>query len=259
MKLYEKLKSKFAPDKKKLYDSLKFSWKVMSESEPYYSVDTLEQYKLENLDDEKIHQFYFSENSRFCTEYVQKKLRELSKAPLESYTEKRGCDFGCGVGRNSVHLAPYFKEFVGLDISKSYVEIASEICKKLNIPQAQFYNSNESVTQFGNFDFIFSVITLQHIPPPLMKNYIAQLLSKLNPKGIAFLHFPVSAEGYKFLEKKFLIDSSEKATWHMHVLSEKDARKIIKRERCRVLQIDKEEDFCHGKWESAMFIVEKEG
>lgn len=258
MKLFHKIKSKILPNKEKLYDSLERAWDIMGEKEPFYSVITNEEFKSENLSSEVIDQFYSSASAQANTQYVAEKLKDLKALSLKDFHDKRALDFGCGVGRNALHLAPHFKTLVGLDISEKHLMRAREICEKKGILNTEFYKSTHEITSFGKFDFIFSVITLQHIPPPLMKQYIHQLLSMLNPKGLAFLQFPIEAEGYKFLENKFITEKGNEKHWDMHILPENEARKIISKEDCTLLEIDLTAgNQCGGKWKGAYFIIEK--
>lgn len=257
MRLYQKIKSQIAPNKKKLYDSLEKSWKHMGENDPFYSVITNNQFKSENVSEEVLENFYFGTGSKQLCDFVNEQLKALKGKSLEDFKELRGLDFGCGVGRNSIHLAPYFKELVGLDISEGVLLKAREICQKQNIKNIDFYKSNDQITTFGKFDFIFSVITLQHIPPPLMKDYIHQLLSMLNPKGFAFLQLPIAAHGYRFLEKQHLEKEKKERSWNMHILPEKVVRKVISKENCTLLNLDLDFDVCGGKWKSAFFTIEK--
>lgn len=258
MKLYHKIKSKIAPNKEKLYDSLERAWDIMGEKEPFFSVITADEFKSENLSPEVIDQFYSSGGAKANTQYVEQKLKSLKGLSFKDFQDKRALDFGCGVGRNALHLAPHFRALVGLDISEKHLMRAREICERKGISNTEFYKSNDQITSFGKFDLIFSVITLQHIPPPLMKQYIHQLLSMLNPKGLAFLHFPIEAEGYKFLENKFITEKGNEKHWDMHVLPAKEARKIILKEGCTLLELDlAASNQCGGKWKSAYFIIEK--
>jgi hypothetical protein len=43
---------------------------------------------------------------------------------------------------------------------------------------------------------VFSVITLQHNPPPIMAWLLSQLLGCLNPGGVAYLQIPSYRSGY---------------------------------------------------------------
>jgi ubiquinone/menaquinone biosynthesis C-methylase UbiE len=77
----------------------------------------------------------------------------------------RALDFGCGVGRLTQPLSNYFAEVSGVDISKHMLERA----RKYDVTgRCKFQlNEQDDLILFPNdsFDFILSLITLQHIEP----------------------------------------------------------------------------------------------
>src|SRR5205807_547797 len=74
----------------------------------------------------------------------------------------RALDFGCGVGRLSRALRPYFSEVFGIDISEQMIALA-----KNATPAVKFLvNRAEHLRTFQDsfFDFVYSNIVLQHQP-----------------------------------------------------------------------------------------------
>lgn len=256
MKLLKKIRWALFPKEEELVNTLQNTWDNFGEHDPFYSVITYEKYKDKHLTDELIDEFYSNPNAEGCTLYVERKLKELKQHGLESFKHKTGLDFGCGVGRNIVHLAPHFKKMVGLDISAKHLDYARKACKKRNLDNVIFFKSNQDIEPFGKFDFIFTVITLQHIPPPLMKKYIEQLLNMLNHNGIAFIHLPVDRAGYKYNEEK-CIQQGKVLSWQMHLLPIQQMNRIINRSNCTLLEFDNTADHCGKDWENGFFIIEK--
>lgn len=108
-------------------------------------------------------------------------------APLLRPRERRlALDFGCGVGRLTRALAGRYAKVIGVDISPSMLEQARVL--NAHIPNADFVENAQSHLGFlgdGCVDFIYSTITLHHIPPPLQRAYIAEFLRVLATDGIA--------------------------------------------------------------------------
>jgi SAM-dependent methyltransferase len=95
-------------------------------------------------------------------------------------------DFGCGVGRLTQALADYFDHAVGVDISSSMVE-AAERFNAHGRRVRYVVNDQAHLEQFGDasFDFIYSNITLQHVPPAPALAYVREFVRILRPGGLA--------------------------------------------------------------------------
>jgi SAM-dependent methyltransferase len=100
-------------------------------------------------------------------------------------------DFGCGVGRLTQALASRFDRVLGLDVAASMIELAkSHDQSGGNVT----YRVNQSPRLEGvadaSFDFIYTNIVLQHIPPDLSAGYIAEFARTLRPAGVAVFQVP---------------------------------------------------------------------
>jgi SAM-dependent methyltransferase len=116
-------------------------------------------------------------------------------APLARPRQRRvAVDFGCGVGRLSRALAARYAEVIGVDISPSMLDQARAL--NANIANLRFVENSRSRLEFladGSVDFIYSMITLHHMPPVLQRGYIAEFLRVLSADGIAVFQI---ASGY---------------------------------------------------------------
>jgi ubiquinone/menaquinone biosynthesis C-methylase UbiE len=100
-------------------------------------------------------------------------------------------DFGCGVGRLTQALAEHFENVTGVDIAESMVEKAREHNKHGDRVQYRAnWVENLSIFPDASFDFIYCSITLQHIPPPANRRYVAEFMRLLRPDGIALFQVP---------------------------------------------------------------------
>ena len=103
----------------------------------------------------------------------------------------RALDFGCGVGRLTQPLAQHFEQVYGVDISASMIEQARDYnqhggrCKYV-------VNQTDDLRIFPDehFDFIYSNITLQHMPPRYSRRYIAEFMRVLAPGGALLFQIP---------------------------------------------------------------------
>jgi len=110
--------------------------------------------------------------------------------------KKYALDFGCGVGRLTKALASHFDRVCGVDISPAMIQHA----RNYQGPDSRsLYLVNETgdLRQFaaGEFDFIYSSITLQHMPARFARNYIAEFLRVLNRDGLLLFQLPSRRKG----------------------------------------------------------------
>ncbi len=103
----------------------------------------------------------------------------------------RALDFGCGVGRVTQALAPYFDRVDGVDIAPSMIRLANQ--HNHHGDRCQYHeNTSPDLTLFdaSTFDFVYSRIVLMHVPPRLTKRYLAEFSRILRPGGVAVIHVP---------------------------------------------------------------------
>jgi SAM-dependent methyltransferase len=93
-------------------------------------------------------------------------------------------DFGCGLGRLSQALAVHFAAVTGVDVAHSMVEGAQA---RNAFPDRVSYIVNTAPTlpfDDASFDFAYSNLVLQHVPPPGAERYISELVRVLRPGGV---------------------------------------------------------------------------
>jgi hypothetical protein len=92
------------------------------------------------------------------------------------------------------------------------------------------------------FDYFYSVMVLQHNPPPLINKILELIFGKLRDGGFAYFQIPVAARRrYEFNIEDYLKRSeSDKATMEMHILPQRQLFGLLERSGLRVLdfQID---------------------
>ncbi len=112
----------------------------------------------------------------------------LAYAASAGITIARGdaFDFGCGVGRLTQALADHFARVTGVDISSTMIEEArrhnrhgDRVTYRVNdVPDLAAFAD-------ASFDFVYSNITLQHVPPEPALAYIREFVRIVRPGGTA--------------------------------------------------------------------------
>jgi SAM-dependent methyltransferase len=160
-------------------------WIELGEHDPYFGVITADGYRGPQLPAETLDRF-FSTGRR----HVDKLWRLLDERIGLNPRPGRALDFGCGVGRVTLALAEHCGHVVGLDVSPAMLERAREHAGRLGAGNVSFAVSDDSLGGIdGRFDLVHSYIVFQHIPPARGLEIAGRMLGRLNPDGLAALHF----------------------------------------------------------------------
>lgn len=103
----------------------------------------------------------------------------------------RALDFGCGVGRLTRCLLPHFDDVVGLDVSSEMVELGQKLnpdADRLSLLAGS--DPDLRALEGQSFDFVLSLITLQHIPRRFQMRYLRSLIRVTKAGGLLFLQLP---------------------------------------------------------------------
>jgi SAM-dependent methyltransferase len=102
---------------------------------------------------------------------------------------RRILEIAPGFGRWTQYLIPACDEFVGIDLSAKCVDACR--ARFGTVRHARFFaNDGYSLAAApdASFDLIFSFDSLVHAEVDVMASYVPQVLRKLAPSGVAFLH-----------------------------------------------------------------------
>ncbi len=123
---------------------------------------------------------------------VSRMLAELSGVGVEVRFSGRALDFGCGVGRLSRALARRFAAVTGVDVSAVMIERAR--AENAQLKNVDFF-ALESLAALeqrahSKIDFVYSLMTLQHVPPQLAESTLVTLARTLAPGGALWVQVP---------------------------------------------------------------------
>lgn len=104
-------------------------------------------------------------------------------------------DFGCGVGRLTQALARHFARVTGGDISADMLKLARQYNRHGDRVD-YVLNTRDDLSQLadGSFDFVYSIITLQHMEPVYARRYIAEFVRVAAPGGVILFQIPAVSE-----------------------------------------------------------------
>jgi len=116
--------------------------------------------------------------------------KELIRIVKQKKIEKcKVLDIGCGAGTNSVFLAKYGFDVMGIDISSTAIKIAKQRAKEARV-KVKFLVENAYSLKFvkNSFGFIFDRGCFHHIPIEYRDIYVKQNHTLLRNKGKYYLH-----------------------------------------------------------------------
>jgi len=221
-------------DLQELFSHIQKVWEQFGETEPYWSVATAEQFKSSQIQASTRKIFYDSGEHE-----VEKFIKTLDRNNLEYSSFKTCLEYGCGLGRVTSWLAKKFDHVIGYDISKSHLQLAEQYLEEIDVHNVSLYQITkpQDMIDFPKVDVIYSVIVLQHNPPPLILQTIRELLRALNTGGVAFFQVPTYQQGYTFILNEYIENQVGKDQMEMHVVPQKEIFQIISEERCCLIEI----------------------
>jgi len=232
-----------------MFDRIGEAWRAFGQTEPHWSVLVDDGYRQENLQ-ANIDRFYRSGEAD-----IEVHFNFLRRLPYPTTFDK-ALDFGCGVGRLTLALAPYARQVVGVDISPPHLKLAAERARAQSIANVAFepVASVGDLDRYRDFDLVLSRIVLQHNPPPVMAALLTGLLRALARGGVAIIQIPTFIQGQSFSAADYL--AHEQPQMEMNFLPQPVIFRLIDEAGCRVIEV--REDGAAGETAvSHTFVMQK--
>jgi SAM-dependent methyltransferase len=222
--------------------------------EPHWSVLTEDRFRSENIE----------MNLRAFYETGETALSGIMDSAARCGIDMSGfcnCfELGCGLGRVTMWLAKQFSHVIGGDISKVHLDHARRNAATLGVDNVAFVhlNSLQSFQNLPEFDVFYSIIVLQHNPPPLMAYMLRAILARLNSGGIAYFQIPTYLVNYEFDAEAWLASALPVGDVEVHCLPQPVLSRIIADAACQVLEM--REDGAVGAMAiSNRLLIQKKG
>jgi SAM-dependent methyltransferase len=231
------------------------NWQILGQTEPHWSVLTSSAFKADKI----------NENMKSFLESGKQSFGYFSAAAARcglSLPLSGVCfELGCGVGRVTLQLARAFRNVIASDVSKSHLYLAKEAAVQANISNIEFVHIDSigKISQLPDFDSFYSVIVLQHNPPPVIKSILGSILLKLKMGGLGYFQVPTYRLNYVFNARAYLDGTSSDGKMEVHALGQPEILSLIRDADCDLLEI--REDGWTGSplFISNSFLVIKRG
>lgn len=220
-------------------------WRGFGERDPYWSVLT----KFKSGGDA------FYETGRKRIEFF---AAALDRAGIDIAALGDCFELGCGVGRLTVWLAERFAHVTAADISSSHLALARQAARERGRSNVDFVRvaTPGELAGVAPFDAFFSVISLQHSPPPVIKYVLEMLLGRLKPGGVAYFQLPTFIPEREFDAGAYLADLDAHRGMETFALPQKVLFALFDKLGLSLLEI-REDDQCGPKILSNTFLVQR--
>lgn len=229
-------------------------WSRIGEEAPHWSVLTNDDYKPDRIAETEARFYATGANDIALIRAV------LRRSGLPVRRIAKVCEFGCGTGRATSHLARAFGEVVGLDISAAHLAVARDWFARAGIANAELRQVTAAdLHPAEGYDLWFSRIVLQHNPPPVMLAVLRAAFRGLSPGGVALFQAPSYAVGYRFSLDAYLAGEIG-SRMEMHVLPQPALYRLAAEEGMELREVRDDTGVIVGRpdrWVSHMYCFRK--
>ena len=190
-------------------------WSAYGEEQTYWSVLTADKYRDDALDATALADFYAS---GFRT--YEQIARLLTRNGIEDAGINSVLDFGCGVGRLAAPFVEHFGHYTGVDISPGHLRLARERAAASALATTDFMSMADFLRSDIAYDLYYSLIVLQHNPPPIMREMLRAGLRRVRPGGYALFQIPAMIFDYNFSVELYLAGGA-RDSMEMHALPQR--------------------------------------
>ncbi len=198
----------------RLFSRVKEQWTALGRSEPYWSVLSFDRFRVKSFAENE-GDFYASgaDSDQLIDVFCR---RTLIAPPRGTCLE-----LGCGVGRETRFLARRFDRVVGVDISEGNLQLARSYLRKEGVDNVSLVllSDLKQLQETDEFDFFYSILVLQHNPPPVIARMLKMILRRLRSGGVFLFQVPNQMPEYTFNIDAYLERPNQVGTnYEMHAL-----------------------------------------
>lgn len=238
-----------------LWDRVAGAWSRLGEVDPHWSVLTEERFRRDALDEAALRMFHETGEGE-----VTRLEAWLRRAGLEYGPDAACAEYGCGVGRITRALARRFGRVAAFDVSLPHLSAAraqvdSDGARNVELVQVR---GAADLDRLAGFDVFYSVIALQHSPPPIILDVLGRAFAGLRPGGCAFFQVPTYAEGYEYSAAADLAAPCRDEEMEMHFVPQRAVLDLAHRAGLAVKEV--QPDWCIGRpgeWISNTFLLHR--
>ncbi len=243
-------------DMQALWDHVTRVWARYGDTDPYYSVLTDERWRKANMArEEALDAFY-------ATGRVDVARLEawLQRNELTLPTDGVCVEYGCGVGRVTRWLASRFRRVVAVDVSQPHLDAARRRLTADGVTNVDYVHitGRDSLGALAGCDLFFSILVLQHNPPPIMLEVLRAAVAGLRDAGLLFFQVPTYGTDYRFSMRDYRRCIAERQDMELHFLPQAEVFRLAAAHG--ILPVEVQPDHMIGQpsvWLSSTFLLQK--
>lgn len=231
-------------------------WRGLGETDALWSVITDDSLRADrNVTPSQVKAFYRS--GRGDIDYIRAFMHRAGRQLSEFQV---AVEYGCGVGRVTHCLAKEFSHVHAYDISASHIEVARGFVDEQGIGNVTFHlvEQRSDLASLNDFDFFFSIIVLQHNPPPVILEILERAFRGLRPNGLAIFQVPIYHRHYQFDQETYWTKVAERREMEMHFVPQRAILTLA--DRCGLVPLEVRNDNAIGMYADAIsstFVLQK--
>lgn len=215
----------------KCASKIKETWEHLGTEKAHWSVLSVDTFLPDSLH-QSIDSFWASGQAE-----AAQAIQVLSQFGSGQFEQKVCVEYGCGVGRLTFGLAETYKIVHAYDISRTHLAHAKARADEVGASNIEFHEcSSDFRGTIAPCDFFYSVIVLQHNPPPVILTIIRNALKALKPGGVAMFQVPTYIAGYSFSLPNWLA-TDQTLLIEMHCVPQDAVMEIVSVSGCRLLSV----------------------
>lgn len=218
-------------DLARMVQNIAREWRNFGETEPHWSVITGEQFRPDRID-ANLEAFHAMGRTDIALI-----INALKRSGVWRGGTARALDFGCGVGRLSLALAPHVSHVTGVDISPAHLAYADRRATDTGVGNVAFQaiETVDDLDLLPTYDLVISIIVLQHNPPPVMVELLRKLLGRLAIGGSAVIQLPTYIAGQRFTVRDYL--STRQPAMEMNAIPQRIVYEVMEQAGCSLLEV----------------------
>lgn len=197
-------------------------WTKLGESDPFWSVLTDEDFRADRID--AVARKRFDKSGEHSAQLIDLTAARSGIAPPTGLC----VELGCGVGRITRHLAKRFDRVIAVDISPGNLALCERYMAEQGVRnvETRLIRDIEELAALPTVDFFYSMIVLQHNPPPIQHRLLELLLGKIGRGGQCLFQTVADLPGYSFDAESYL--SSPSPAMEIHSLPMATVQRLIR-------------------------------